>query len=50
MWLFASHDPPYLALISQTAPKRRLAFDDKRNDPIVNCYIAVKERPELWSE
>jgi hypothetical protein len=31
-------------------PKRRLAFDDKRNVPIVNCSIAVKERPELWSE
>jgi hypothetical protein len=39
MWLFPSYDP-----------KRRLAFDGKRNESIVNCYIAVKERAELWSE
>jgi len=31
-------------------PKRRRAFVDKRNDPIVNCSIAVKKRPQSWSE
>jgi hypothetical protein len=35
-----------LPSLGNHAQKRRRAFDDKRNDPIVNCSIAVKERPE----
>ncbi|MBP6441777.1 MAG: hypothetical protein KA252_03930, partial [Sphingorhabdus sp.] len=40
----------FLRHFTRHTSKTRLAFDDKRNVPIVNCSIAVKERPETWSE
>jgi hypothetical protein len=40
----------FLSHFTRHTSKTRLAFDDKRNVPIVNCSIAVKERPETWSE